>query len=50
MEVYKNSFVDLNEFEFEHIILYFENLFDRTRSNYETLMDPFPDKVNPKLK
>ena len=45
MEVYKDSFVDKDEFDFENIIPYFKVPFDRTRSNYETLMDPLSDKI-----
>ena len=45
MEVYKNSLVDQDEFDFENIIPYFKNAFDYTRSKYETLMDPLSDKI-----
>ena len=45
MEVYRDSFVDKDEFDFENIIPYFKVPFDRTRSNYETLMDPLSDKI-----
>ena len=45
MEIYKNSLVDQDEFNFENIIPYFKNAFDYTRSKYETLMDPLSDKI-----
>ena len=45
MEVYKDSIVDEDEFDFENIIPYFKEPFTRTRSKYETLMDPLSDKI-----
>jgi len=45
MEVYKDSFVDQNEFDFENSIPYFKDPVARTRSKYETLMDPLSDKI-----
>ena len=36
MEDYKDSLVDKDEFDFENIIPYFKNIFDYTRSKYET--------------
>ena len=45
MEVYKDSFVEEDEFDFENIIPYFKDPVARTRSNYETLMDPVSDKI-----
>ncbi len=45
MEVYKDSFVVLNEFDFENNIPYFKNPIERTRSKYETLMDSLSDKI-----
>jgi hypothetical protein len=45
MEVYKDSFVDEDEFDFENILPYFKNPFDRTRSKYEAIMDPLSDKI-----
>ena len=45
MEVYKYSFVDQNEFDFENSIPYFKDPVARTRSKYETLMDPLSDKI-----
>jgi hypothetical protein len=45
MEVYKDSKVDLDEFDFENIIPYFKQPFERTRSKYESLMDPLSDKI-----
>lgn len=45
MEVYKNSSVEKEEFDFENMIPYFKVPFERTRSKYETLMDPLSDKI-----
>ncbi len=45
MEIYKDSFVGLDEFDFENYIPYFKNLIERTRSKYETLMDSLSDKI-----
>ncbi len=56
MEVYKHFFVDKDEFDFENISsnemklhsnckAYFKDPIDRLRSKYETLMDPFSDKI-----
>ena len=45
MEVYENSFVDINEFDFKNYLPYFKNPFERTRSKYETLIDPLSDKI-----
>lgn len=45
MEVYRNSFVIEDEFDFENIIPYFKNPFERTRSKYEIVMDPLSDKI-----
>ena len=45
MEVYKDSLVDEDEFDFQNIIPYFKDPVCRTRSNYETLMDPLSDKI-----
>ena len=45
MEIYKDSFVDKDEFDFENIIPYFKNPFDRTRSKYEAIMDLLSDKI-----
>jgi len=41
MEVYKDSSVDQNEFDFENN----KDPVARTRSKYETSMDPLSDKV-----
>jgi len=45
MEVYKDSLVDQNEFDFENLIPYFKDPIARTRSKYETLMDSLSDKI-----
>ncbi len=45
MEVYENSFVEKEEFDFKNYLPYFKKLFERTRSKYETLMDPLSDKI-----
>ena len=45
MEVYKDSLVGLDEFDFENLIPYFKDPVARTRSKYETLMDPLSDKI-----
>ena len=45
MEFYKNSSIDNNEFDFENIIPYFKDPVARTRSKYETLMDPLSEKI-----
>ena len=45
MEVYKDSFVDKDKFDFDNIIPYFKVPVARTRSKYETLMDPLSDKI-----
>lgn len=46
MEVYKDSFVEEDEFNFEHTIPYYKCPFDRTRSKYEILiMDPLSEKI-----
>jgi hypothetical protein len=45
MEVYEDSFVDKDDFNFENTIPYFNDPVARTRSNYETLMDPLSDKI-----
>ena len=45
MEIYKDSFVGLDEFDFENIIPYFKIPFERTRLKYETLMNPLSDKI-----
>ena len=45
MEVYKDSFVDQNELDSENSIPYFKDPVARTRSKYETLMDPLSDKI-----
>lgn len=46
MEVYKNSLVGLDEFDFENIIPYFKTPIDRTRSKYESLMDELSDQIH----
>jgi len=45
MEVYKDSSVDEDEFDFENILPYFKDPVARTRSKYETLMDDLSDKI-----
>lgn len=57
MDVYKDSFVDIDEFDFENIIStnemklhsncipYFKDPVIRLRSKYETLMNPLKDKI-----
>ena len=57
MEVYKDSFVELDEFDFSDIISsnkmklhsnyipYFRNPINQTRSKYETLIDRLSDKI-----
>ena len=45
MEVYKDSSVDEDEFDFENLIPYFKDPIARTRSKYETLMDDLYDKI-----
>lgn len=52
MEVYKDSFVSEDEFDFENIIPYFKKPVERTRSKYEILMDQLSDKIQhlPELK
>ena len=45
MEVYEDSLVDQNEFDSENSIPYFKNPVARTRSKYETLMDPLSEKI-----
>ena len=45
MDVYKDSFVSEDEFDFENTIPYFKNPVERTRSKYEILMDPLSDKI-----
>ena len=45
MKVYKDSLVDRDEFDFENSIPYFKDLVARTRSKYETLMDPLSEKI-----
>ncbi len=45
MDVYKNSFASEDEFDFEDVIPYFKNSIDRTRSEYESLMDSFFHKI-----
>ena len=45
MEVYKDSSVDEDEFDFENILPYFKDSVARTRSKYETLMDDLSDKI-----
>jgi len=45
MEVYKNSLVEKEEFDFKNFIPYFKNPFVYIRSKYETLMDPLSDKM-----
>ena len=45
MEVYKDSIVNEDEFDFENVMPYFKDPVARTRSNYETLMDPLSDKI-----
>ena len=45
MEVYKDSSVDKDEFDFENILPYFKDPVARTRSKYETLMDPLSEKI-----
>ena len=45
MEIYKDSFVSEDEFDFGNILPYFKNPIDRTRSKYEALMDPLSDKI-----
>ena len=45
MEVYENSFVEKEEFDFKDYLLYFKKPIERIRSKYETLMDPLSDKI-----
>mgnify|MGYP000870912118 CR=1 FL=1 len=45
MEIYKDSFVSEDEFDFGSILPYFRNPVVHTRSKYETLMDPLSDKI-----
>ena len=45
MEVYKDSLVGLDEFDFENLIPYFKDPVARMKSKYETLMDPLSDKI-----
>ncbi len=45
MEVYKDSVVGLDEFDFENLIPYFKDLIARIRSKYETLMYDLYDKI-----
>ena len=45
MEVYKNSFVDKDEFDFENILPYFKDPIAYTASKYEALMDNLSDKI-----
>ena len=45
MDVYKNSLIENEEFDFKNVIPYFKNPFVYTRSKYETLMDPLSDKI-----
>jgi len=45
MEVYKDSLVDEDEFDFQNMIPYFKDPIARLRSKYETLMDPLSDKI-----
>ncbi len=45
MEVYKDSLVDLDEFDFENLIRYFKDPVARAMSKYETLMDPLSVKI-----
>jgi len=52
MEVYNNSFVDQDEFDFGNVFPYFKIPIERTRSKYEYLMDPLSEKIDclPKYK
>jgi len=45
MEVYKDSFVDKDEFDFENILPYFKDPVAYMASKYETLMDDLSDKI-----
>jgi len=45
MEVYKDSSVDEDEFDFQNILPYFKDPIARLSSKYETLMDPLSDKI-----
>jgi len=45
MEVYKDSFVDKDEFDFENILPYFKDPIAYTASKYEALMDDLSDKI-----
>jgi len=45
MEVYKDSLVDEDEFDFENILPYFKDPVTYTASKYEALMDDLSDKI-----
>ena len=45
MEVYKDSSVDEDEFDFENILPYFKDPVAYTASKYEALMDDLLDKI-----
>ena len=45
MEIYRDSFVSEDKFDFGSILPYFRNSVVHTRSKYETLMDPLSDKI-----
>jgi len=45
MEVYKDSLVDDDEFDFQNILPYFKDLVIRTRLKYEISMDPLSNKM-----
>jgi len=45
MEVYQDSSVDEDEFDFKYILPYFKDPVARTRSKYESLMDDLSDKI-----
>lgn len=45
MDVYQDSFIDEDEFDFENLIPYFKCPFNQTRSKYETLMDSLSHKI-----
>jgi len=45
MEVYKDSLVDKDEFDFENILPYFKDPIAYTASKYEALMDDLSDKI-----
>jgi hypothetical protein len=45
MEVYKDSMIDKDEFDFQNILPYFKDPVAYTASKYEALMDDLSDKI-----